>query len=100
MKPTAIFLNTARAHMVDYDALYELLKNKKILGAALDVFPSEPLSIDNPFLTLDNVTLTSHRCGDTVNAYSDSPAMMMEDYTNYLKTNKHRFFVNRVAFEK
>ncbi len=57
MKPTAIFINTARAHMVDYDALYELLKNKKILGAALDVFPSEPLSIDNPFLTLDNVTL-------------------------------------------
>ena len=99
MKPTAIFINTARAHMVDYDALYELLKNKKILGAALDVFPSEPLTLDNPFLTLDNVTLTSHRCGDTVNAYSDSPAMMMEDYDNYLKTGKHRFFVNKVALE-
>ena len=99
MKPTAIFVNTARAHMVDYDALYDLLKNNKILGAALDVFPSEPLSLDNPFLSLDNVTLTSHRCGDTVNAYSDSPAMMMEDYANYLKTQKHRFFVNKLALE-
>lgn len=43
MKPTAIFINTARAHMVDYDALYELLRDNKILGAALDVFPQEPI---------------------------------------------------------
>lgn len=94
MKPTAIFLNTARAHMVDYDALYELLRDKKILGAALDVFPSEPLTIDNPFLALDNVTITTHRCGDTVNSYSDSPEMLLTDYALYLEGKKPRFWVN------
>ena len=94
MKPTAIFINTARAYMVDYDALYELLRDKKILGAAIDVFPVEPLSENNPLLTLDNITLTSHRAGDTVNAYSDSPAMLMEDYTRYLNGEKPRFYVN------
>lgn len=94
MKPTAIFINTARAYMVDYDALYEVLRDKKIMGAALDVFPSEPITADNKFLTLDNVTFTSHRAGDTVNAYSDSPAMLMEDYALYLAGKKPRFFVN------
>ncbi len=94
MKPTAIFINTARAYMVDYDALYELLRDKKILGAAIDVFPSEPIGIDNPLLTLDNVTITTHRAGDTVNAYSESPAMLMEDYSLYLAGKRPRFFVN------
>ena len=94
MKPTAIFINTARAYMVDYDALYEILRDKKILGAALDVFPSEPLGDDHPFLTLDNVTLTSHRAGDTVNAYSESPAMLMADYNLFLSGKKPRFLVN------
>ncbi len=101
MKPTAIFINTARAYMVDYDALYELLRDKKIMGAAIDVFPFEPLGLDYPFLSLDNVTLTSHRGGDTVNAYSDSPEMVMEDYMRYLDGKKPRFFVNpQVGFVK
>ena len=94
MKPTAIFVNTARAYMVDYDALYELLRDKKIMGAAIDVFPMEPLPIDYPLLTLDNCTVTTHRAGDTVNAYSESPAMLMEDYSLYLAGKKPRFFVN------
>lgn len=94
MKPTAIFINTARAYMVDYDALYELLRDKKILGAAIDVFPFEPLGLDYPFLALDNVTLTSHRAGDTVNAYSDSPEMLLNDYALYLEGKRPHFFVN------
>lgn len=94
MKPTAIFINTARAHMVDYDALFELLRDHRILGAALDVFPQEPVGPDSPFLQLDNVTLTSHRAGDTVNAYSDSPGMLMDDFSNYLRGIRPRFFVN------
>lgn len=94
MKPTAIFINTARAYMVDYDALYEILRDKKIMGAAIDVFPFEPLGTDYPFLELDNVTLTSHRAGDTVNAYSDSPEMLMNEYALYLEGKKPRFFVN------
>lgn len=94
MKPTAFFINTARAHMVDYGALYEALRDKKIAGAVLDVHPVEPLPADYPFLTLDNVTLTTHRCGDTINSYSDSPEMLVTDYARYRAGNKPRFFVN------
>ncbi len=94
MKPSAFFINTARAHMVDYDALYELLRGKRIMGAALEVHPTEPLPEDYPFLGLDNVTLTTHRGGDTVNAYSDSPEMLVLDYKRYLEGKKPRFFVN------
>ncbi len=94
MKPTAFFINTARAHMVDYDALYRLLRDKKIMGAAIEVHPTEPLPADYPFLQLDNVTLTTHRGGDTLNAYSDSPEMVILDYKRYLEGKKTRFFVN------
>lgn len=94
MKPSAFFINTARAHMVDYDALYELLRDKRIMGAAIEVHPTEPLPEDYPFLKLDNVTLTTHRGGDTLNAYSDSPEMLVTDYARYLDGKKPRFFVN------
>lgn len=94
MQPHAFFINTARAHMVDYDALYELLRDKRIMGAALEVHPVEPLPEDYPFLKLDNVTLTTHRGGDTINAYSDSPEMLVVDYARYLEGKKPRFFVN------
>ena len=94
MKPSAFFINTARAHMVDYDALYEILRDHRIMGAAIEVHPVEPVPADYPFLSLDNVTLTTHRGGDTINAYSDSPEMLMEDYARYLAGKKPRFFVN------
>lgn len=94
MKPSAFFINTARAHMVDYDALAALLKADKLMGAALEVHPVEPLPEDYPFLFMDNVILTTHRGGDTINAYSDSPDMLMVDYTRYLQNAKPRFFVN------
>jgi D-3-phosphoglycerate dehydrogenase len=101
MQPHAYFINTARAHMVDYDALYELLRDGKIMGAALEVHPTEPLPEDYPFLKLDNVTLTTHRGGATVNAYSDSPEMLVQDYARYRAGGKVRFFVNpEVGFGK
>jgi len=77
MKPTATFINTARAYLVDYDYLAEILREKRITGAALEVFPKEPLPEDSPFIILDNVTLTNHRGGDTVNCYSDSPEYLI-----------------------
>ena len=94
MKPTAFFINTARAHMVDYNALYELLRDHRIMGAAIEVHPVEPIPADYPFLSLDNVTLTTHRGGDTLNAYSDSPEMVLSDYERYRSGRKPRFFVN------
>jgi len=63
MKPTSYIVNTARAPIIDYDALYDILKVKRIAGAALDVFPVEPIEIDNKLLSLDNVVLTPHMAG-------------------------------------
>ena len=88
MKPTATFINTARAYMVNYDALAKVLEEKKINGAALEVFPYEPIPKDSPFLKLDNVTLTNHRGGDTVNCYSDSTASLLNMLTLWLTEGK------------
>jgi D-3-phosphoglycerate dehydrogenase len=63
MKETAFIVNTARAPIMDYDALTDALEQHKIAGAALDVYPVEPLPADSRLLKLDNVVLTPHLAG-------------------------------------
>ena len=63
MKPTTVIINTCRAELVDKDAFFEALKSKKIAGAAIDVFFTEPALQDDPFLTLDNVIVSPHTAG-------------------------------------
>lgn len=98
MKETAYFINTSRSYMVDYAALYEALNEQQIEGAAIDVFDVEPLGVNHPFLRLDNVTLTNHRGGDTVNAYADSPKMMLAELVNWVESKKMpKFWINKGA---
>lgn len=60
MKPSAVFVNTARGLVVDQRALYEALRERRIASAGIDVFEVEPLPMDDPLLTLDNVVLLPH----------------------------------------
>ena len=99
MKPSAYFINTSRSYMVDYKALYSALNKQLIEGAAIDVFEVEPLGTDHPFLKLDNITLTNHRGGDTLNSYADSPKMMLHELKCYLTGEREpKFWVNKGAF--
>lgn len=72
MKPGAILINAARGTVVDIDALCEALESKHISGAAIDVFPVEPASNQDPFVSplckFDNVILTPHIGGSTQEA--------------------------------
>jgi phosphoglycerate dehydrogenase-like enzyme len=63
MKPASYFVNVARGGVVDEDALLAALRDKKIAGAALDVFNREPLPPDHPFWDFENVIITTHQGG-------------------------------------
>ena len=76
MKPTSYLINTARSGLIDEKELYEVLKDKKILGAALDVFDIEPTPEDYPIISLDNVTVTPHLAGGTVDTVTESPRLL------------------------
>ena len=60
MKQSAILINTARGPIIDHVALVEALRDHRIGGAGLDVYDREPLPVDDPLLTLDNVVLLPH----------------------------------------
>jgi phosphoglycerate dehydrogenase-like enzyme len=60
MKPDSYLINTSRAPIVDTAALIETLRARRIAGAGIDVYDSEPPPADHPFRTMDNVTVTPH----------------------------------------
>ncbi len=100
MKPTSYLINTSRAGLVDQDALAKVLAEGKIQGAALDVFTTEPIPADSPFLKLDNVTLTTHIAGTTSDALTNSPYLLMEDIGKFFAGAKPRFIINKEVLEQ
>lgn len=78
MKPTAYFINIARGEIIDEQALVEVLANKKIAGAALDVYWTEPLPAEHPLTKLDNVILTPHLAGQRTDL-SEGSADILKD---------------------
>jgi phosphoglycerate dehydrogenase-like enzyme len=75
MKPTAIFINTARGRIVVEQDLIDALQRQRIAGAGLDVFETEPLPPDSPLRLLPNVVLTPHAAGITHEATEAGLAM-------------------------
>ena len=90
MKKTAIFVNTARGHIIDENALVKALQNKWIQGAALDVLEEEPINQhpENPLLTLPNVTLTPHSAGWSDRVPENGSRIVTQDLLRYLQDKK------------
>ena len=87
MKPGSVLINASRGTVVDIDALAEALRNKKLLGAAIDVFPVEPRSnkdlFESPLRGLDNVILTPHVGGSTLEAQENIGIEVAEKLVKY-----------------
>jgi phosphoglycerate dehydrogenase-like enzyme len=85
LKASAILVNTARGALIDEAALVEWLREKRIAGAGLDVFDTEPLPAGHPLTTLPNVLLTPHCGGMTPDSNLIGLAMAVENIENFLK---------------
>ena len=79
MKPSAILINTARGPAVDPSALYQALKEGEIAYAALDVTEPEPISVDDPLLTLDNCLIVPHIASSSLATRSRMATMAAEN---------------------
>jgi lactate dehydrogenase-like 2-hydroxyacid dehydrogenase len=79
MKPTAVLVNTSRGPVVDTQALYDVLKAKRIFAAALDVTVPEPLPKDSPLLTLENCIVVPHIASASVHTRAKMSEMAAEN---------------------
>jgi D-3-phosphoglycerate dehydrogenase len=84
MKSGAFLVNTSRGPIVDEAALIAALREKKIGGAGLDVFDVEPLPLDHPFRTMDNVVITPHLGYVSEQNYRGYFAGVVEDIRGFL----------------
>lgn len=100
MKDGAIFLNASRGNVVDIDALAEALKSGKLKGAAVDVFPVEPATNKEEFVSplrgLDNVILTPHVGGSTQEAQANIGAEVADKLITYSDNGSTQGAVNFV----
>ena len=94
MKPTAVLVNASRGGVVDPAALYQALRDQKIWGAALDVTEPEPISMDDPLLTLDNCLIVPHIASASVPARSEMSRIAAQNLINGLKGEKLLTCVN------
>lgn len=99
MKPTAYFINTARSGLVNYEALCSVLREKKIAGAAIDVFDEEPLPQESPFLQLDNVTLTAHLAGQTKDSSANTIRLVVNGFYDIIANHNFERIINKQVTE-
>ncbi|MFX1304649.1 MAG: NAD(P)-dependent oxidoreductase [Promethearchaeota archaeon] len=94
MKKTAYLINTAKGSLIDYEALEEALEQKKIAGAALDVFPLEPIDEDNEFLKFNTAIVSPHIGGDTYEIIKRQSEMLLNDIKLWLDNKNPNHLMN------
>src|SRR5947209_9828770 len=94
MKPTAILINTSRGPVVDEQALARALRDKRLAGAALDVWEEEPVAADNPLLKMDNVIATPHAAYFSSAAVAQVPRRCGEEIARALTGQRPLNVVN------
>jgi phosphoglycerate dehydrogenase-like enzyme len=88
MRSDAYLVNTARGGLVNEDALVDALRERRIAGAALDVFVDEPVPYDHPLLALDNVILTPHIGGGTGGARVKQMSDVLDNIVRFFRDGK------------
>ena len=94
MKPSSIFINTARGGVHNEKDLLDALNNRTILGAGLDVTNPEPMSADNPLLSMENVCILPHIGSATVEARNEMSRLAAENIIQFYKNNFIPHLVN------
>ena len=94
LKPTSFLISASDAAVVAQDALVEALRQRRIAGAAFDVFESHPISPQSPLLSLDNVVLSPHLGGATEETIERHSQMMADDIVRFLDGRRPRNLVN------
>jgi D-3-phosphoglycerate dehydrogenase len=94
MKPSAFLINTARGTIVDEAALYDALANKRIAGAATDVYAVEPAGTDNPLFKLSNLVLTPHLGAYTYEAIHAVGTVIVENILAVIRGKEPGHIVN------
>jgi phosphoglycerate dehydrogenase-like enzyme len=99
LRDGALFVNTARAGAIDYEALTRELVSGRINGA-LDVFPKEPLTADSPLRGLPNVVLSPHAAGGTVQSRSRLGETVVDDFARFFRGEPMHHRVTRAMLAR
>jgi len=91
VKPGAILINTARGPIVNETALIKVLEEKRLGGAGLDVFETEPLPADSPLKSMDNVLLAPHNANSSPTAWEKVHWNTIKNYSKDCKSHTRIF---------